>query len=98
MNDGINEVINDGINDGINDDLNDDITNINDTNFKKYLSNIVSSSVNKKLNALNNKLDSITILLEATLNLNNSIIDILRNQNGQMSIKIENENIHSKDI
>ena len=85
---GMNDDLNVGINDG--DDLNCDGINdndINDANFKKYLSNIVSSSVNKKLNALNNKLDSITILLEATLNLNNSIIDILRNQNEQISIK-----------
>ena len=88
--DGINDCINDGINDGIND------VDLNDANFKKYLTNIVSSSVNKKLNALNNKLDSITILLEATLNLNNSIIDILRNQNGQISIK--NDSMHFMDI
>ena len=67
-----------------------------DENFKKYLTNIVSNSLNKKIHILNNKLDSIAVLLESNLNLNNCIFDFLK-KNQDISLKQKMEVFYKED-
>jgi hypothetical protein len=58
-------------------------------NIKKYLSNNISYTINKKMSVYTSKLDKITKMLEYNIEKNDVIIDSLKNNNLQLEEKIK---------